>query len=1075
MVGTTREPPSGTVTFLMTDVEASTRQWLSAPESMAKSIDRHYVALDSVIAAHGGYRPVEQVEGDSVVAVFASAIDAIGAAAQAQRRLAADVPDLRVRMAVHTGEARLGAEATYVGPSIIRCARLRSCAHGGQVLVSQSTAAVVTGELADGLELVELGTVRLRDMPGPERVWQLHAAGLERDFPLLRGLGRTPHNLAAPTTSFIGREEEVREAKDRLGRQRLVTLTGTGGAGKTRLALVVAHDALSGHAAGVWWVDLSELFRGEQVPERLLEVLGRSAPSARDPIGVITNALASSSETLIVLDNAEHVIDAVSALVEAVLAACPAVRFLVTSREPLGLVSEVVLRVGSLSESHAVQLFWERASAVGSHLVLDDEARSLVAVICDRLDGLPLALELAAARVRHLPLRRVAHGLDDAFGLLTGGSRTSLPRHRTLAASIAWSVDLLDRHDAVVFRRLAVFVGSFTTDAAESVVADIGSIDGASVLDSLGRLVDRNLVQLDDRGGRYRLLETLRQWGLDALRANEELAPTMRVHATWCATWAEEVGAVRHGLDAEPLLETAPDVRVALEWAMQAEPAVALRIAAGLGRFLPILGQSACHALVDWVHDLDPATVEPRTWAAGIDGLALNAILLDRPDIMVHVPRALDSLDEGGPANGLRFAAQMRQVLTGDYTVLEEEAAESIVRGDDLLTKWASAGTAAFAAAAGHRAAAHRHLDVLSDLIQRWQLDWTPTTAGHGFTAAVDLATLEGRLDAARALTLCEQTRWDEHIFGASAAAAVTGYICDDPSVLDVAAGWAEYEPPTLFRSTALVAGALLGLRSGDLDAAAEHAQAWCAAGATLQIMRVLEVTPIALALLGCGDADAARTLATSWADDVTSYGCPPRPLATVHHLEALLALHDERLGDAADAAHALLDISMRNGFVLLSVDALVVLLQVAAARGAATTAARLAGATTAARSRLGYRTPLVARPADVDALCSALADQQPDAYSQGAGLDLDAAIAFARRKRGQRGRPIHGWDSLTPTEVQVSELAALGLTNQEIGERLLITPKTVKTHLTRIFSKLQLHNRTELAAMHAQRRATPQ
>jgi predicted ATPase/class 3 adenylate cyclase/DNA-binding CsgD family transcriptional regulator len=1058
----------------MTDVEASTRQWLSRPDSMSASIDRHYAVLDAVIAAHGGFRPVEQGEGDSLVAVFRGAVDAIVAAAEVQRALAKEIPELRVRVAVHTGEARLGAESTYVGPSIIRCARLRSCANGGQVLVSDTTAAVVRGELPEGVELVDLGTVKLRDLPGPERVWQLRAPDLEQDFPALRGDVRLAHNLPAPRTSLVGREDDVVSVTEMIERHRLVTVTGTGGSGKTRLALAVGHAAAGHHPGGTWWVDLADLFRGEQVPERVLQVLGAVAPPGRDPVPLITDRLASSPDTLLLLDNAEHVIDTVSELVDAVLAACPSVRFLVTSREPLAVVGETVVRATSLPDSSAVQLFTERATAVRPDLVLDDHAMSLIGAICDRLDGVPLAIELAAARVRHMTLAQVAGALDDAFRLLTGGPRTALPRHRTISASIAWSVDLLEPLDAVVFRRLAIFAGSFTGDAAGSVTVHGGGVDPAAVGDSLGRLVDRNLLQLDDRTGRYRLLETLKQWGVDALRANDELASTRAAHAAWCATWAEAVGALVHGIDPEPLLETAPDLRLAIDWATAEEPAIPLRIAAGLGRFLPILGHSGCDALARWILELDPSTVEPATWAAGIDGLALNAVLLDRPEIMGHVPRALGSLESARPATGLRFAMNMRDLLKGDYSVLEELAAEGVMRGDDLIAKWASAGAAAFAGAAGHRSVAHRHLEVLGEVVQRWQLDWTPATAGHGFGAAVDLATLEGRLGMARALAAWEQPRWDEHIFGASVHVAVAGYVCDDAAVLDVAAGWAQHEPPTLFRTTVHVAGTLHALRNGALDAAAEQAHAWCDGDPTLQVMRVMEITPIAVALLACGDASAVRTLFDRWSLDVEGYGGLPRPVASVHHLAALLALHEGRWADAADAAHALLEVSAANGFVVLSIDALLVLLQVARERGAATTAARLAGATTAVRAALGYRTPLVERPADVDALCSSLAEQHAEAYRAGEGLGLDGAIELARRKRGERGRPKHGWESLTPTEVEVTGLVALGLTNQEIGERLLITPKTAKTHLTSIFSKLGIHNRTELAAMHARRGAPP-
>jgi predicted ATPase/DNA-binding CsgD family transcriptional regulator len=1082
-VGARQGVPEGTVTFVMTDIESSTRLWAERPEEMAAAVPRHYEILDGVIAAHGGVRPVEQGEGDSVVAAFAGAADAVAAAASAQRALGEELGWLRVRMAVHTGEALLRDEGNYAGPSIIRCARIRSCGHGGQVLVSDATAALVADGLPDGLFLQDLGVARLRDLARPERVWQLDGPGLESSFPPLRSLDAAPHNLPTPLSSLIGREAELVEVGELLGGHRLVTLTGSGGAGKTRLALQVAVDAVDLHEGGTWWVELARLSSEDLLGERVLETVGLGpSVSGGDSVAALARQLRSQGPTLLVLDNAEHLVDAVAALASELLGTCPELRLLVTSREPLGVTGEVVWRVPSLAtpapgasvsaeqlaDHDATRLFVERALEARPNLVLDDGSSAAVVSICARLDGIPLAIELAAARARTMPLDRLAAGLDDAFRLLTGGARTALPRQQTLLASIAWSVDLLDEHDDAVLRRLAVFAAPFTIDAAEAVAADGELVDPFDVLDSLARLVDKSLVQLDERSGRYRLLETVRQWGLDRLRQRGELAATRSRHAEWCALWAEEVRALRHGIDAGPLLATVPDLLAGLEWSMACEPEVGMRVCEGLGRFLSILGPSMCHRTFDWILALDPDEVDPVRWAAAVDGLAMIAVMLERPDIMPLVPVAVASLEAAGaPVGiGLRSIAHLPELFLGRSEATESLCTEAVEQGDDLNTRWLAAAVALFAVSAGDLHSARRHLDILGDVLRRWGLPMTPDTAGFGYVAALQLAILEGRLDDARELArpaLVGANR-TEHAIPAALTTVGLGRLVGDAALMAVPAGWVDQEVPARLRQIVAVLRVLRARHADDRIAAADHAVEAMETSGVNAILASLSVPLIVDALLADGRVAEAREVVAGWAAEIDAYEGASLPVAVSSYGSALLALHEGRDADAADAAHALLDVAHRCGFVLLSIDALLMLVEISARRSNDLTAARLAGATAAARARIGYRVPILGRPGEIDALVEQLSHEHPEAFAEGRELDLDAAVAYAQRMRGERSRPAFGWDSLTPTERQVTELAAGGSTNAQIAEQLLMRPGTVKAHLTHVFAKLGVTNRTELA-----------
>ncbi len=525
--------PSGTVTLLFTDIEGSTRLWESEPEPMTVALRRHDEILRAAIEQAGGY--VFKTVGDAFCAAFGAAGPAITAVLAAQRALGAeDWPTsrpVRVRMGLHTGvcEERDG---DYFGPTVNRAARLEAVAHGGQVLVSGTTAELLAGSLADGTGLRNLGLHRLKDLGRPEQVFQLEADFLPGDFPPLASLDNPelPNNLPSVLSAFVGRDGELGRVRELVRSSRLVTLTGAGGSGKTRLALQAAAEMLGDFGDGTWLAELAPLTDGDQVAGAVAAALGLHDLGGGPAAAAVTGALADQ-DVLLLLDNCEHLIDAAAKFAEEVIRHCPRTRFLATSREPLGIEGELVYRVPSLSlpqadattaeelaASDAVRLFAERAVAHQPGFRLDDQAAPLIATVCRRLDGIPLALELAAARLSSMSLEQVAARLDQRFRLLTGGSRNAMPRQQTLQAAVDWSFGLLNPAERETLARLSVFAGGFDLEAAEAVCTS-EAIDVLDVLDLLGSLVSKSLVVADHAGGavRYRLLETIRQYSAQEL------------------------------------------------------------------------------------------------------------------------------------------------------------------------------------------------------------------------------------------------------------------------------------------------------------------------------------------------------------------------------------------------------------------------------------------------------------------------------------------------------------------------------------------------------------------------------
>jgi predicted ATPase/class 3 adenylate cyclase len=596
------ELPTGTVTFLLTDVEGSTRLWEQHPTAMWVAAARHDTIVEELVAHHHGVLVRPRGEGDSRFAVFARASDAVTSAASLQQSLVAEPwptpTPLRVRMALLTGEADLR-EGDYYGTAVNRCARLRGIAHGGQVLVSQTAHDLVRGALPAGLGLRDLGEHRLADLSLPERVFQVLHPALRADFPPPRSLDALPNNLPRQLTSFVGREREVAEVKRLLASFPLVTLTGTGGCGKTRLALQVGADLLGGYADGVWFVDLAPVADPALVPQAVASALGVHELADRPLLATLGDYL-RGRDLLLLLDNCEHLLDACAQLTNRLLHACSRLRILATSRELLGIAGETAWRAPSLSlpdsrerlfgfldRYESSQLFLERARAARPDFTVTHENASALVQICRRLDGIPLAIELAAARVRALSVEQIAARLDDRFRLLTGGSRTALRRQQTLQAAIDWSYQLLSESERILLRRLSVFAGGWTLEAAEAVGAGEG-IDEADVLDLLAALVDKSLVVADSHGPhpRYHLLETIRQYAGQKLLDASETAAARDRHLAWFLALSERAEPELERKDAGVWLDRleADDANIiaALEWSRDTSLEASLRLVGGL-------------------------------------------------------------------------------------------------------------------------------------------------------------------------------------------------------------------------------------------------------------------------------------------------------------------------------------------------------------------------------------------------------------------------------------------------------------------------------------------------------------
>jgi predicted ATPase/class 3 adenylate cyclase len=613
------------VTFLFTDIEGSTRLWESAPDAMGAAIERHDELVRSAVEAHGGY--IFSTGGDGFSVAFARAGDAIAAAVDAQFALAGEPwPTgtlIRVRMGLRTGEV-IERGGDYFGPAVNRTARLMALAHGGQVVASAATADVVADTLPPDVKLVDLGEHLLRDLSRREHVFQVEAPGLGSEFPPLRSPDVLPGNLPLQPTSFVGSADEVRAVSEALGRAHLVTVTGVGGVGKTRLAVHVAAELVPTFPDGAWLCELAVASDADTLAQVVASTLGVAQRAGRSLERSIVEFL-RHSRLLLVLDNCEHLLDASGRLASAILSECPDVRVLATSREALAVpgeqgwplrsleLPEVDVGLEAAAVSASVRLFCERAASAQPGFTLSETNAAPVVEICRRLDGIPLAIELAAARVTAMTPVEIAGLLDERFRLLTRGRRTAMERHRTLRATVDWSYGLLSEAERTVFDRLAVFSGGFTMAAATAVTTGDG-IETWDVVDAVDGLVAKSMVVAEpgaEEHTQYQLLETLRQYGEERLDADGQTDRWRRRHVRHFAAFAIEVGRGLRGCDElswrERMMAELDNLRSAVAWGLDTGIEEDQQTAVAIVAWLAYESQTRGAGIGTWAEQAIPA------------------------------------------------------------------------------------------------------------------------------------------------------------------------------------------------------------------------------------------------------------------------------------------------------------------------------------------------------------------------------------------------------------------------------------------------------------------------------------
>ena len=649
--------PVGIITFLFTDIEGSTPLWDDYPNEMRRAQKRHNDIIASCVQQNQGIVIHEKGEGDSAFCVFVHAPDALAAVCEIQRALHAEAwPErvkIRARAALHTGEAAL-LDGDYCSSDVNRCARLRGLARGGQILLSQSTRSAVGEALPDGVEFRSAGTHRLKGLKAPEKIYEAVVSGLRNDFPALESHQIAPTNLAAALSSFIGRETALDELESLLllSGKRLITLTGTGGCGKTRLALAVAQNAREQFQDGTWLVELAPLSDPAQIPAAVAAALDIREAAGRSLIETLTAHLKNKT-LLLLLDNCEHLIEDCARFVQHLLQSCPRLRILATSRETLNIPGEAAWRVPNLETPDpallpaldvetvlrfdSARLLVERIQEKKPHFTLTAENALAAAQICHRLDGIPLALELAAARARSMSLQQIAANLDDRFRLLTGGARTAVQRQQTLQALLDWSYQLLSPTEQTIFQQAGVFVKGWTVEAAEAVCAE--GVEVWDVLDILDRLVDKSLINAEDMGAsaRYTMLETLRQYSLTKMMDVSGATALRDRHRDYFLALAEEAAPHVNGAEQKDWLDRLAlehdNLRAALEWSA-AEPALGLRLARSLWRFWHLRGhlREGRFWLTRFLQAVEAApstiseTAPPQIYAAALHGAGTLAL-----------------------------------------------------------------------------------------------------------------------------------------------------------------------------------------------------------------------------------------------------------------------------------------------------------------------------------------------------------------------------------------------------------------------------------------------------------------
>lgn len=734
------QPSRGTVTLLFIDIAGSTRMLSELGDAYGTLLRDYRELMTRAAEAEGGV--LIDTAGDGLFYSFPSARGALTAALAAQRAFrdhewASSTP-LEARIGIHTGEPVSSGDASLVGLDVHRAARICAAGHGGQVLLSMTTHDLLHGQAPGEARLRDLGEHRLKDLPNPERVFQASAPDLPSEFPPLRSLDNWPNNLPRQLSTFVGRDAALTEAIRRLTATPLLTLTGPGGVGKTRLALEVAAQSMDEFPDGAWVVELATLSDGALVAETVAATV-RVKDQPGVPILISLAEQLESERVLLVFDDCEHILDAAAAVIDELLRACPQVRVLATSRQAFGLPGESLFPVPSmalptapsasiedLGEWEAVRLFVDRAQAVQPAFVLNERNATAVVQICRRLDGIPLAIELAAARVKALPPEQIAARLDDRFRLLTGGSRLALPRHRTLKAAMDWSFDLLNDAERGLLTRLAVFAGSFSLEAVEAVCSGDG-VDRVEILDLLTRLIDQSLVVVESGAGeaRYRLLDTVQQYAMERLVVDDPAGTFRERHAAYMLEVAERFAPMLFaGPAAEGAVETMSrdhdNLRAALQWTDEASDSSAteLQLAANLWRYWEIGGN----------------LTEGRTWL----GRALA-----RTDGEVSEIRA-------SALTGLGSLAAQQGDLAAALAAHEEALETQRQLGDPNAIAYAASNLANVCVERGDYARARALYEEAISILRP-----TPNTRGmaFGFLNLADVAAREGNADEARRLS----------------------------------------------------------------------------------------------------------------------------------------------------------------------------------------------------------------------------------------------------------------------------------------------------------------------------------
>ena len=1096
----------GAVTLVLGDVEGSTPLWSDDPTGAARSIERLGTLVGDIVTSHGGTRPPEQGEGDSFVVLFDSPASALSFAVDLQLAIEAEAwphgDDLRLRLAVHTGDVVALADGRFAGVAFSRCARLRGLAHGGQSLVSQATRDLLSDVFSEGVTLLDLGSYELRGLAAPERVFQIVHDRLPAAFPPLRGLGASVGNLPANTTPLVGRQGDLADVIVLVDGRRIVTLVGSGGVGKTRLALEAGQGLGGRFADGVWWIDLSGAREPALVADVLASALGVRERSGEAIVATLTRHL-RRKEALLIIDNCEHLLEACAEVVDAVARECPAIHVLATSREPLAVSGEVTFPVAPLAAptgdaEHprellrfaAVELFVERARRVRPSFELTPEHAEAVASICRRVDGIPLALELAAVRVRVLAPAQIAAGLDDRFRLLTGGGRTSVPRQRTLEASVDWSHDLLDDMERAVLRRAAVFAGGFDLDAAETVCAGDG-VDRFAVLDAVVSLVDKSLVEVDaDRTpARYRMLETIRAYASVKLAESEDVVATRDRHLTHFVSVVESLRPQLRGRGFENAIAALDaeldNVRVALEWALYSGQ---------YERHLQLMSSLWSYWIVRSMFAETERTVAAALRATGTDPKVRTRALSLASVVSVMGGRCRHAAELGREAVEVAQAigdVRAEQVALAHHGWsrfwIGERGLDELIAADELLahgSEDARIQTLLFRGLVEvnlHKPAAgrpylHEGMNLAEQRGDRYWLGMFWHWDGQALVYSGRIADAEAVL--ARAAEACLSLQFSTFAVYTLAQQAVCATLRGEfeqaESYLDHARDLAPEGGPTAIADEATERGWWLFARGELADA---RARIEAALSAQIDIGNMgesahLRVLRAATTLAG-GDVEVARSLAEDAASAARAAGMRWQlGRALVCQARTLLAARET---DAAESiAHDALNVIEDFGDLVAIVDVLETLATIAGTADSYAECARLLGASARVREEIGYvRFPVDERwHEETVERCRSRLDEPAfeAALAEGAALPFDEAIAYARRGRGERGRPSAGWESLTPTELEVVRLVVTGLSNPDIAGKLFMSRNTVKTHLSHVFAKLGISSRAELAAAASRR-----